>query len=303
MLTEVFSTSPAVKSDHAPFKCTLTLPTISYSKPPKTTRLNWKKADYRKLCATLRDTEWSRLYECHDVNKKCDLFYELFNKAITDAVPLLKVNPTKYPVWFDNDTINALNDKNRAYRRWKHTTSTSSRIEHQVKRTSFKQLKNKKFQEYIKKVDNSLTKDPNVLWSYVRKNTRVPRVPVQVEYDGVKASDANSCSQLFANYFKTKFLPTNLQSDSLPAVPNFTHDSLSNMHFSYSEVESCLGSLKNGKSPGPDGIPVAALKYCRRHISRPLADVFNCAMKTGVFPTRWKSANVTPVLKKEADTV
>jgi hypothetical protein len=43
---------------------------------------------------------------------------------------------------------------------------------------------------------------------------------------------------------------------------------------------------------------VSVIKYCRREISGPLANIFNEAFKSGIFPTRWKSANVVPVLKK-----
>lgn len=297
--TSVTRVPPAVKSDHEPFHCNLSVPSLITAKSPKiSTRFNWRKADYQKICSALSNSPWTRLYENTNVNEKCNIFYEIVNKVISECVPVLKVNPIKYPAWYDNETINALNDKNRAYRQWKRNDTADSKIEFQVKRTYFKTLKKLKYKHYMSKVDTSLGKEPSLLWNYVRKKTRSVRIPTEVHYNVHKAHDGDTCCQLFSNYFKTKFTPTLNNNEPLPAVPTFTDECISSITVSRMEIETLLQSLTIGKSSGPDEIPVAVLKYCRRVISKPLTDIFNHALKSGVFPTRWKCANITPVLKK-----
>ena len=64
------------------------------------------------------------------------------------------------------------------------------------------------------------------------------------------------------------------------------------------DVEICLKNLVNNKSPGPDAIPINVLKYCSSALAGPLTELFNHSLKIGVFPSRWKHAHVTPILKK-----
>ena len=288
----------AVKSDHDAFHCSMAFPFIGRKSFTIRERLNWTKVKYDELSAAISSKPWDRLLECSDVNEKCNIFYDLVNEAIRDSVPVISVNPAKYPAWFDNETVNALKDKNRAYRKWKRTVSENLRIEYQVKRAYFKHLKVTKYNAYISKIEAGLNHDSRALWKYVGRKTKSPRVPMEVDYNGIKGHDPNSCSELFSEFFRTKFRPPRDVSDPLPKTKSFTSNCLSDLHVEQTEVEKCLKELKNGKSPGPDGLPVSVFKNCRQSLSGPLTDIFNSALQTGVFPVKWKLANVIPVLKK-----
>ena len=296
--TSVIAAEQVVKSDHISLHCKLTFPSVTTKKPPRSLRYNWNKADYGQLLAALSNSQWSRLYDCDDVNLKCDVFYEYVYKAISDTVPVIKINTFKYPIWYNKGVINALQVKNRAHRKWKQSSMSFDHIEYKMKRASFKQIKARALKTYMSRIDEAVFSDPSKLWTYVKQKSRTTRVPLEVEYSDVRAKDAASCAQLFSNYFKTKFLEPSLDSNQLPTVLSSSHDTLSDISFSRFEIESYLKTLKTGKSPGPDEIPVSVFKVCRFILSRPIADIFNHALHTGVFPSKWKSANVTPVLKK-----
>ena len=72
---------------------------------------------------------------------------------------------------------------------------------------------------------------------------------------------------------------------------------LFNVTTSASEVQRILGNLDISKSPGVDNLPARILKTCAHELSIPLAHLFNLTLKSGVMPTLWKSANITPVHK------
>ena len=54
------------------------------------------------------------------------------------------------------------------------------------------------------------------------------------------------------------------------------------------------------KAHGPDNISGRMIELCEDSIALPLSIIFNNIINTGIFPAIWKSANVTPVHKKES---
>lgn len=52
------------------------------------------------------------------------------------------------------------------------------------------------------------------------------------------------------------------------------------------------------KATGIDGINAWLLKVTASAISPSLSDLFNHTLKTSEIPTKWKSARITPILKK-----
>ena len=63
------------------------------------------------------------------------------------------------------------------------------------------------------------------------------------------------------------------------------------------EIYDSLSRLNAKKSPGPDGLGPFFLKLATEHIEVPLTYVFNWTIETGIIPSIWKSAYVTPLLK------
>ena len=61
-----------------------------------------------------------------------------------------------------------------------------------------------------------------------------------------------------------------------------------------------LTALQSSKSPGPDGWPITIIKSVSEFISVPLCILFNKSLNSGILPTDWKCANVTPIHKKGA---
>jgi len=62
-------------------------------------------------------------------------------------------------------------------------------------------------------------------------------------------------------------------------------------------VYSLLTHLDVKKSVGPDSISAKFFNKIAEEISGPLTKLFNKSPETGVFPSKWKPCNVTPVFK------
>ena len=65
------------------------------------------------------------------------------------------------------------------------------------------------------------------------------------------------------------------------------------------DIISIIRSLNNNKAHGWDGISICMIKICDESIASPLKIIFDTAIKSGIYPEKWKKANVVPVHKKE----
>jgi len=64
------------------------------------------------------------------------------------------------------------------------------------------------------------------------------------------------------------------------------------------EVEDEIDNLKTSKASGPYSIPIYILKIAKQHLSRPLMEVFNNSITSGIVPESFKLAKVIPIFKK-----
>ncbi|KAL3277982.1 hypothetical protein HHI36_013324 [Cryptolaemus montrouzieri] len=68
--------------------------------------------------------------------------------------------------------------------------------------------------------------------------------------------------------------------------------------FSTQSIESKIAKLKNGL-PGPDGISPLFLKKCSKHVVYPVSQIMKKAFLESKLRSAWKTASVTPILKKK----
>ena len=69
------------------------------------------------------------------------------------------------------------------------------------------------------------------------------------------------------------------------------------IHFTEQKIRKAIMKLKNGKAPGPDGIPSELLKtFCDEMIA-PLTIIYLDSLETGVFPAIWKKMFISPIKK------
>ena len=62
------------------------------------------------------------------------------------------------------------------------------------------------------------------------------------------------------------------------------------------QVESCLRRIKK-TSPGIDNIPAWVFRACSFELANIDTHIFNCSFSTGVIPSSWRTAIVTPIPK------
>ena len=77
-----------------------------------------------------------------------------------------------------------------------------------------------------------------------------------------------------------------------------TNSTFSFKSCSSNEVRELLEKLETKKSTGLDNLPSRMLKIAAGALARSLAFLFNQSISSGIVPTKWKLARVTPIFKK-----
>ena len=115
--------------------------------------------------------------------------------------------------------------------------------------------------------------------------------------NGSTATSDQEKVELLNSYFASVFTDENLASfpllESEVLVPK-----LEDIIITASIIFDELNKLKTDKSPGPEGWPLCIFKECSEHLSIPLSILFNKSFQSGVLPSEWKIAFVTPIHKK-----
>ncbi|BES95313.1 WD repeat domain 59 [Nesidiocoris tenuis] len=113
---------------------------------------------------------------------------------------------------------------------------------------------------------------------------------------GRTAGDPSSVAGLFREYFSELYVPS--------SGTCIQHGMLSTSSFSMGSVDITeamvareLQSLDVSKGMGPDGVPPVLLRSCRESLTYPIFVLFRRSLESGVFPSSWKSAFITPIPK------
>ena len=104
-------------------------------------------------------------------------------------------------------------------------------------------------------------------------------------------------ASIFNNYFASQCTPF-INSSTLPDFSVLTDNSLSSFDITDNEIKDLLLGIDTNKAHGPDKISTRMIHLCGSSLVRPLKIIFMNIIHTGIFPSSWKKANVTPIHKK-----
>ena len=116
--------------------------------------------------------------------------------------------------------------------------------------------------------------------------------------NGIEYSTPYDIVTAFSHYFNSVYKQyfsvnsSNFDSHKIPQlfinIPQITEE----------DIFRSLRSIKDSMTSGCDNIPSFIVKDCAAIFAKPLLIIFNLLLKTSTFPTVWKKACITQVLKK-----
>ena len=167
-----------------------------------------------------------------------------------------------------------------------------------------KYLVKRKHQNYLLKIRESFRNNPKLFWSYHKAvfHHRSSQNAI-ISHNNIVAKTPTKKAELFNSYFSSVFQPsTSKTNDTVDSrISRFPTDlQLSDITLDVEDVINSLTNLDVSKAGGPDGIPARLLKECSHQIASSLCSLFNDSLRSGHIPSEWKSADVTPVHKKNS---
>ncbi|XP_055603912.1 uncharacterized protein LOC129752143 [Uranotaenia lowii] len=206
----------------------------------------------------------------------------------------VKSSRSKYPEWFDSDTIRLLKDKRKKHNKFRRSKSEHDKTAYRTAANLFNSLHRAQRCSYLNELQQNIQSEPKRFWKYVNSKRKSNLIPKNVSYNNNKAESLEDASELFAEYFHSVYRLSNAEIEQerqspVEILPEFT--------IAASDIRRKILSLDESKSCGPDGIPNSFLKKCVSGIEEPLQFLFTSSIRAGLFPKFWKISHVIPIHK------
>ena len=295
--------------DHLPVYATInTDPLPHTTKPTEKIIWDYTKLDSDLLTRLLLDTDWDEILS-NDIHTATENFILAILSAARASIPQKRVRSTnRQKPWLTKELVKNIRKRDRLFRHARQTQSSYDwdRWKHQrnIVTAINKRLKQQHIQRHVNKLLEQ-KRDPYKYHQTLRLLTGRARddyIPPLEGPEGDILTDDTEKAKLFNDYFATQATINIPDTQALP--PNDArHDipvpTLSEITTNETEVLQQLNSLDPNKSTGPDEIPVKLLKLSALLIVKPLSDLFNKSLSSGIYPSKFKEANVRPIFKNK----
>lgn len=268
---------------------------VNRSYMPVNQSFNFSRTNFSYLRELLNNVLWPVF--SNDFSDSCTHFYDILFMNFQLSIPITCRNDSSScPPWFTKQLKYLKNRRNRLYRKFKSSGSTTDYFNYSIVMHKCDSLNRKLYNIYLIKMKTRLNSDPKAFFNFVNSKRKVKGFPAALNYRGISKSSDHEIADLFADFFQSTYVNN---SDSLLSYPYPFHsfDLMFDLSFSYSEVFTSLLSLKPSCRPGPDGVPAIVLRECADVLYIPLTDMFNNSLAKGNFPELWKNSFIVPLYK------
>ena len=267
----------------------------------------WKYdlGDYVNLNLELYSVNWTNvLQSCITVSQAANSITNIVLDTSRKYIPNKKVviRPKDKP-WMTGYIRQLLRKRDRAFNKFKKYSSDHYRSKWHAERRKLNAAIRAAKVDYNQKLSSSLssvntsTKD---FWHFtkcvmgIKSETNIPTIIDE----GTFYSTSSTKAELFASYFASQ---STIQIDDMPPLPyndiNQNMNIIENIFVDELDVFKILKSLNVKKASGPDLLSNRILRECALSLAKPLQQLFNFSLSSGIFPAQWKVSNTCPIYK------
>ena len=277
--------------------------------PPPFKRVVWHyaRANTNSLLECLHQFDWR-----HQLSLKADnpldqvnLLDETLLNAASNFIPNNeKTFVPRDPPWLSNNCKTLYKKYHRKYTRFvKRGFRPDDKQQVDNLRNEYTLLVTKEKDLYLKKLGSEVSDPRNrgkKYWTCLKRllnKNKASVIPPMLD-NGIFINDIKIKCNMFNSYFQNQC--TIVETSSiLPSFVKKTLLSLDKISFTQNQITTLIRKIQPKKSHGHDGISASLLKLCDASLALPLHIIFTNCIEKGVFPTKWKKANVSPIYKKK----
>ena len=277
------------------------------SRPVKAKPKILKTRSYRKFDSSLfhddlNNTDWNFVFQADNPEIAWCCFKDKFKQISDKHAPLVEVRVKgNQPSWFNEDILSMCKD--RDYYKGKAQKSGSAKdwelyrnIRNQTT-NMIKQVKKTYYTDTIKENKD----DSKQLWKTIKTllPSKVHGKISEINVDGKQLCDPKQIADTFNAFFVQvgQKLAQRFVSSKECELPNYSGEPLQFVDIEEEFVQKQLSTLCINKATGLDGLSSRLLREGAAHIAKPLTHIMNLTISTGIIPTEWKQAIVTPIFK------
>lgn len=260
--------------------------------------------DVNKIC-------WDELYTRQDINEATSFFINKISKCVISASKQEKINKkhVKLTPWITAGILTSIRNRNKLHRRLV-ANPNNVQLKSQYKRyrnkltNIIKIAKNNYFGSKIQ----SVRSDSGKVWKIINKslgNVKKCTDIKELQFEDTKVTEKleiiNCLNDYFANVGdklakkQTTCCNCSLENN-IATIPSIS-ESIVFWPIETAEILNYINNLKNDVAPGADQIPAQLIKSAKEAIVEPLKYIVNLTLDSGIFPTIFKRAIITPIHK------
>lgn len=259
---------------------------------------DFKNIDRYSLFFDLQNIDWNRVFYMDSINDKVTFFEDNISLLYDVHVPLKRkrISPNK-KAWFNRDLINLIQQRNKAYDKWKRYKIEAFRVIFlNLRRLVVKKVKEAKIKFFSEKFSEAT--DSKAKWQAIKNVGIGNTVTCNVRIDNI-----DELNRKFVSYSDDNST-CDIRPSAITSICDTSHNIIPN-YFSFECVEQidvCKSILAiKSNATGLDGVNPKFFKIIFPYLVPYVTHIFNTILSTSIFPEKWKIAKIIPIPKSSND--
>ena len=275
--------------------------------PPSFSRTvyHYARANSENFKKCLQQFDWtSQIGSIDNPSEQVNFFDETFLNVANNFIPH---NEKKFfprdPPWFTKPCRALYNQYHRKFSRYaKRGYKPEEKPAVDALRDSYAELVSKEKDTYLSNLGSKVS-DPRTgvkkYWTCLKRllNNKSKSCIPPILDNGIFITDIKQKCILFNSFFHKQCTIFETTSN-LPLFQRKTQKSLKSIEITPNQITKYIRMIQAHKAHGFDGISAKMLRLADNSITLPLSIIYKNCLSKGVFPNKWKKANVIPVYKK-----
>uniref|UniRef100_A0A803JG40 Reverse transcriptase domain-containing protein n=1 Tax=Xenopus tropicalis TaxID=8364 RepID=A0A803JG40_XENTR len=286
-------------SDHNMVSFEIMLQRQRYKGVTKT--LNFRRADFASIRASLQCVNWERLFMGLDTEGKWNIFKTLLCRYTQQYIPLVSKERHRKakPLWLNKRVIVEVGKKKRAFRAFKLAGTAETFIRYKEANKACKKAIRQAKIEMERDIAARSKKNPKLFFNYVNsKKMKQEGVGTLLSRGGTLVDENGEKAEILNSYFSSVYTSEEPDNEGFPCNMPSSSNLATDAWVTREEIQKRLEHVKVNKGPGPDGIHPRVLNELSAVIAKPLHLIFQDSLRSGMVPRDWRIANVVPLFKK-----
>lgn len=286
-------------SDHSIIQFSVNIQPIHTKRKVK--RRNFKNADW-SLFRQLLSSSYipTQIATSDNVDLAWDQFISTINSALDKVAPYNIVSRRNFVS--SSKVRTALRRKRRLFKKFIEERSVQSLVAYAKSAAIVESATMSDVNQREAVIVNS--KNPKAFWSYVNRRLCKQTSVKHVYANDSEVTDPERIANIFNNYFASIFAspltPTNCSPQPTPRSES--RPTLQSIVITFKDVYDTLKAIPAKTSTDPDNLSYKILKEGGAPLIAYLVELFSLSLDSGLLPSAWKIASVTPIFKGGSKT-